>query len=74
MTLIRFGMVLSIQDEDARDVELQREMQGAFELYLQAAGEDRTTAKSHYMKLLRAFAARALAGQPIEEKLAFLLG
>ena len=51
-------MVLSIQGDDARDVELQHEMQEAFEVYLHAAGEGRTIAKSHYLKLLAAVAAR----------------
>ena len=57
-------MVLSIQDEDARDVELQREMQEAFEVYLQAVGEGRTIAKGDYLKLLGAFAVRVLRREP----------
>ena len=61
-------MVLSIQDEDARDVELQREMQEAFEVYLQTTGEDRITARSRYLELLKSFATRVLEGQPLAQR------
>ena len=66
--------MLSIQDEDARDLDLQREMQEAFEVYLQATGEDRTTARSHYLELLKAFATRVLEGQPLAQRLALRFG
>ena len=38
---------------DARDLELQREIQEACEVFLNAAGDDRPMAKGHYLKLLR---------------------
>jgi len=70
----RFGMALSITGEDARDLDLQREIHKAFEVFSHAAGEERSTAKIHYLKLLKAFTARVQQRQPIEERLGFLLG
>ena len=57
-------MALSIKDEDARDLELQREMQEAYEAFLHATGDERPIAKGHYLKLLRAFSARVLGREP----------
>ena len=45
-------MAPSISDEDASDLELQRELQEAREVFLKAAGEERQMAKGHYLKLL----------------------
>jgi hypothetical protein len=58
------GMALSISDEDARDLELQRELQEASEVFLHAAGDERTMAKGHYLKLLAAFSMRVLGPEP----------
>lgn len=44
-------MALSIRDEDARDLELQREIQEAREVFLHTAGNERPIAKGHYLKL-----------------------
>lgn len=54
------GMALSISDEDARDLDLQREIQEARDVFLHAAGDERQMAKGHYLKLLGAFSARVL--------------
>jgi hypothetical protein len=67
-------MALSITDEDARDVELQREMQKAFEVYVQATGEDRTITKSRYLKLLSDFSTRVLRAEPTAKRLASRFG
>jgi hypothetical protein len=56
-------MALSIKDEDARDLELQREMQEAYEAFLHATGDERPIAKGHYLKLVGAFSARVLGRQ-----------
>jgi hypothetical protein len=47
-------MALSINDHDARDLELQREIQAAREVFLSAAGDERSIARGHYLKLLKA--------------------
>ena len=57
-------MVLSVDDEDARDLELQREIQGACDVLLHATGDDRQMAKRNYLKLLRAFSARVTEREP----------
>jgi hypothetical protein len=48
-------MALFITDEDARDLELQREIERAREISLHVAGDERPIAKSRYPKL-RTFA------------------
>jgi hypothetical protein len=58
------GMALSIRDEDARDLELEREIQEAHDVLLHAAAEERPMAKGHYLKLLGAFSARVLGREP----------
>jgi hypothetical protein len=57
-------MTLSINHEDASDLELQREIQEACGVFLSAAGHERSIAKGHYLKLLRAFSARVLECEP----------
>jgi len=51
-------MALSIDPEDARDMELQREIEAAAEVFLNAHGPERSTAKGQYLSLLKAFTAR----------------
>jgi hypothetical protein len=53
-------MAPSISDEDARDLELQRELQEAYDVLLRAPADERALAKSQYLKLLRTFSARVL--------------
>jgi hypothetical protein len=57
-------MALSTRDEDARDLELEREIQEACEVFLHAAGDERPMAKLHYLELLGAFSARVLERKP----------
>jgi hypothetical protein len=57
-------MALSIGDEDARDLDLQQEIQEACEVFVRAAGDERPMAKLHYLKLLGAFSARVLERKP----------
>ena len=57
-------MILPINDEDARDLELQREVQETCEVFLHAAGDERPIAKAHYLKLLAAICARVLGCEP----------
>ena len=47
-----------IDFEDACDLQLQRELQQAFELYLNASGPEKRQAKADYEERLRAFTAR----------------
>jgi len=44
-----------LSPRDARDLELKRELQKAFDGYVIAPKTDRQNAKSEYLKLLRAF-------------------
>jgi hypothetical protein len=62
--LVRSGMASSINHHDSRDLELQREIQAAREVFLNAAGDERSIAKGHYLKLLKAFAARVFGREP----------
>lgn len=48
----------SWEDEDARDLELQRELQSAYERYLHAVPLEKLQAKNRYMALLREFTRR----------------
>ena len=57
-------MVSSVNDQDARDLELLREIQTAREVFLNAAGDERSIAKGHYLKLLKAFSARVFGREP----------
>ena len=57
-------MALPIKDEDARDLEFRREIQAAREVFLNAAGDKRSIARGHYLKLLKAFAARVFGREP----------
>jgi hypothetical protein len=57
-------MALSINDEEARDLELSREIQTAREVFLNSAGDERSIAKGHYLKLLKAFSARVFGREP----------
>ena len=57
--LLRFCMAL-ISEEDVRDLKFQREIEVARDVFLLAGGEERSTAKSRYLKLLRAFSERVL--------------
>jgi hypothetical protein len=51
---------LFIQNEDARDNELRRELEQALELYQRADESSKEQARAEYRKLLRAFSARIL--------------
>jgi hypothetical protein len=51
-------MALSFEVEDAHDLELQREIEAAAEVFLKSSGPERYTAKSRYLALLRAFTTR----------------
>lgn len=57
-------MAPSISDEDARDLELQRELQEARGGLLHATGDERPIAKANYLKLLKAFSARVTEREP----------
>lgn len=57
-------MALSINDEDAHDMELQREIEAAAEVFLNANSPERSTAKGQYLTLLRAFTKRVFERQP----------
>ena len=57
-------MASPIKDGYARDLELSREIQAAREVFLNAAGDERSIAKSHYLKLLKAFSARVFGREP----------
>jgi hypothetical protein len=51
----------SVQEEDARDLELQEELEQALHRFLRAT-DDRIAARAVYFAKLRAFAARVLKG------------
>ena len=55
---------VSEEDDYARDLELQREIQDAGELFLHASGGERLVAKGHYLDLLGVFSARILGREP----------
>jgi hypothetical protein len=57
-------MALSINSEEARDLELSREIQAAREVFINAAGDERSIAGGHYLKLLKAFSARVFGREP----------
>jgi hypothetical protein len=58
------GMASSINDQDSRDLELLREIQAAREVFLNSAGDERSIARGHYLKLLKAFSARVFGHEP----------
>src|SRR5262249_48151393 len=51
---------MSLQQEDDRDLELQRELEQAFQDFLNATDADRVNARLHHMELLRTFTARVI--------------
>jgi hypothetical protein len=55
---------MSQQEEDDRDVELQREIQQAFQEFLDAVEADRLKARLHHMELLKQFRARVMNHEP----------
>jgi hypothetical protein len=55
---------MSQQQEDNRDLELQREIQQAFQDFLDAVEADRLKARLHHMELLKEFRARILNYEP----------
>jgi hypothetical protein len=55
---------VSEEDEYARDLELQCDIQDAGEVFLSASGEERLKAKGHYLDLLGVFTDRILRREP----------
>jgi hypothetical protein len=55
---------MSQQEEDDRDLELRREIEQAFQDFLEAIEADRLNARLHYVELLKAFTARVLNHEP----------
>ena len=53
----------SVQAEDARDLELQGQLQQAYQHYIQAGDTKREEARAVYLGKLRAFTTRVL-GSP----------
>jgi hypothetical protein len=53
----------SVQTEDVRDLELQDELQQAYQHYLQAGDVERPEARATYLAQLRTFTTRVL-GRP----------
>ena len=51
---------MSWDDQDARDVEMQREVEEAFADFLCAKAADRLNARLRYLELLKAFTARVV--------------
>jgi len=50
----------SVASEDARDLELQQELEEAFRRFLHAAGVERAGARDAYLSKLHAFSDRVL--------------
>jgi hypothetical protein len=55
-----FRNTMSRQEEDARDLEMQREVEEAFEYFLNADSANRLDARLRYLEILKEFTARVL--------------
>jgi hypothetical protein len=51
------------EEREARDLELQSELERVFEVYLGATGSEKQKAKAKYLAKLRDFSLRVLRGR-----------